>query len=166
MKTVYFIRHAKSSWEDASLSDMDRPLNKRGLRDAPFMADLLKGKGAKPDQIISSPANRAFTTSTYFAKVFEIPVSEINIQATIYEAYTSDVVTLIQELPDVLNTVLLFGHNPSFTSLANLFSKKEYLPNVPTCGIVKVQANINTWAEFSEVTGTRTDFHYPKQYFR
>ena len=166
MKTVYFIRHAKSSWADLTLSDIDRPLNPRGLRDAPFMADLLKGKGVKPDRIISSPANRAYTTSTYFAKAFDIPASAITVEETIYEAYTNDVLDYIKQLPDTFSTILIFGHNPSFTSLANLFSKKDYIANVPTCGIVKVETAETSWANFSEKTAQLTDFHYPKQYFK
>lgn len=166
MKTVFLVRHAKSSWEDISLRDIERPLNRRGLRDAPFMADLLKGKGIQPDQIISSPAVRAYTTATYFAKAFEIPIKAIVKREAIYEAYTRDVVTLIQELSDDLNTVLLFGHNPAFTSLANLFSKEEYIPNIPTCGISKIESNTTTWSNFSEQTAHLTAFYYPKQYFK
>ena len=166
MKTVYLIRHAKSSWEDMSLRDIDRPLNKRGFRDAPFMANLLKGKGAQPDALISSPANRAFTTATYFAKAFEVATEDIIVNESIYEAYGSDVVKIIRNLDDNLNTVCLFGHNPTFTSLANNFSKREYIPNVPTCGIVKIEATVNSWKSFSEENTQLADFYYPKQYFR
>ncbi len=164
MKTVFLIRHAKSSWSDSSLSDHDRPLNKRGFRDAPFMAKLLAGKENKPDAIISSTANRAKTTAGYFAEAFGIPVEEIVLTPEIYEAYTRDVLEIIQHLDNKLNVVLFFGHNPTFTSIANIFSQ-TYIPNLPTCGIVKIQAAINTWSEFNDTTAKQTAFYYPKQYF-
>lgn len=163
MKTVYFIRHAKSSWEDPGLMDIERPLNKRGFRDAPFMAKLMKGKEAKPDKLISSPANRAFTTATYFAKELNIPEQAIVVRKEIYHAYPEQVLSLIRNLDNADSMVYLFGHNPCFTSLANQFSK-DYIPNVPTCGIVKVESDVNSWGEF-EKSGVLKEFYYPKQYF-
>jgi len=163
MKTVIFIRHAKSSWDDPSLRDIDRPLNPRGLRDAPFMAKLVRAKMPKLDQIISSPANRAFTTSTFFAKEFGIAEEDIVVKKEIYEAFTADVTTIIQNLPSEINSILIFGHNPTFTSLANLFSK-DYIPNVPTCGVAKVTANVADWKQFNEQTGELVDYMIPKMY--
>ena len=163
MKSLFLIRHAKSSWEDPSLRDFDRPLNPRGLRDAPFMSKLLKGKGVVVDQIVSSPANRAFSTAKYFAEAFGIDAADIMQRKEIYEAYPEDVLEIVKELPKQVNVALVFGHNPTFTSLANQFG--EYLSNVPTCGIVRIDANIDDWADFSIKTAQRTAFHYPKQYF-
>ena len=165
MKTIYLVRHAKSSWEDMSLRDIDRPLNKRGLRDAPFMANLLKGKGAKPQAIVSSPANRAFTTAGYFAKAFDIPADDIIVKPEIYEAFSADIFKVIHELPENLNTICLFGHNPTFTNVANLFAKTDYIPNVPTCGICRIDSKAQQWTEFDPANSSLTEFHYPKQYF-
>lgn len=164
MKTVFFIRHAKSSWEDPSLKDIDRPLNKRGLRDAPFMAKVLRGKGALVDQFISSSANRAYTTATFFAKEFDVPTTEIRTEAVIYHAYAEEVLHLIRTLDDTLNTICIFGHNPTFTSIANTFTE-EYIANVPTCGIIKIQANIEHWKDFDKTKAALHGFYYPKQYF-
>ena len=163
MKTVFLIRHAKSSWENPGLSDIERPLNKRGLRDAPFMAKLIKGKNIKPDKLISSPANRAFTTAQYFSKELEVPEKAIVIRKEIYHAYPEEVLRIIRNLDDDDNVVFLFGHNPCFTSLANRFSS-EYIPNVPTCGIVKVEAKVEKWSDF-EKQGKLGAFHFPKEYF-
>ena len=163
MKTIYFIRHAKSSWKDASLRDFDRPLNKRGLRDAPFMANLLKEKGIQPDAIVSSPANRAYTTATYFAKALNIEVDDIIKEEGIYEAYYTTVLTIIQKQSDQFNTLLVFGHNPAFTNLANSFTG-NYIDNVPTCGIIEVAATINKWADLDEGNGKVVNFLYPKLY--
>lgn len=164
MKTIYFIRHAKSSWADMSLRDIKRPLNKRGLRDAPFMSKMLKGRGVQLDAIVSSPANRAFTTATYFADAFGIKKSDIIVKKEIYEAYTEEVLDVVRALSDNYKTILVFGHNPSFTSIANIFSD-EYIANVPTCGIVKVELDIAAWRDLEAVRGGLTAFYYPKQYF-
>ncbi len=164
MKTVYFVRHAKSSWDDMSLSDKDRPLNKRGFRDAPFMAEVLKGKGVKADAIVSSPANRAYTTATYFAKSLEIEVDNIIVKEQIYEAYIEEVLDVVKNLDESLTTVLVFGHNPTFTSLANRFSS-DYIPNLPTCGIVKIESSSDLWTGFGRDNAKRTAFYYPKLYF-
>ncbi len=163
MKTIYFIRHAKSSWKDMSLRDFDRPLNKRGLRDAPFMANLLKEKGVEPDAIVSSPANRAYTTACYFAKALNIEVADIIKEKAIYEAYYSTVLAVVQKQSDQLDTLLVFGHNPAFTNLANSFTG-NHIDNVPTCGIVEVAATINKWAELDEGNGKVVNFLYPKLY--
>ncbi len=164
MKTVFFIRHAKSSWADMSLRDVDRPLNNRGLRDAPFMAKMLVGRNEKADLIVSSPANRALTTAKYFAREQGIPDEEIKVDPMIYEAYPESVLQILNGLDDAHQTVFIFGHNPTFTTIANYFTR-EYIPNVPTCGIVKVESNISSWSEFSKYTGEVTAFYYPKQHF-
>ncbi|MFK7773881.1 MAG: histidine phosphatase family protein [Saprospiraceae bacterium] len=162
MKKVYLIRHAKSSWEDPGLSDIERPLNNRGLRDGPFMSKMLKGENVNPDKLISSPANRAFTTATFFAKELNIPEQAIIVRKEIYHAYPEEVLNIIRNLSDADDVILLFGHNPCFTSLANQFSD-EYIPNVPTCGIVKIEADVERWSDF-EKKGKLKTFYFPKQY--
>lgn len=164
MKTIYFVRHAKSSWKDPSLQDFDRPLNRRGYRDAPFMSSLLRGRVAHLDAIVSSPANRAYTTATYFAEVFAIPESDIVTDKAIYDAFPEDVLDVIQAFPSQWSTVLLFGHNPAFNSLANMFSEQPIV-NVPTCGIFRVDAPVGDWSDFKRNAGRLVEFHYPKQYF-
>ena len=166
MKTVYFVRHAKSSWADMSLRDAQRPLSGRGERDAPFMAEMLAEKGVKADAIVSSPAKRAFTTATYFAKAFGFKKKDILVREEIYEAWGDRLMEVVHSLPDHFETVLIFGHNPTYTSIANDFARPgEYIDNVPTCGIFKVEAKVNDWSDFNERTGTLTEFYYPKQFF-
>ena len=163
MKTVFFVRYAKSSWDNPSLRDIERPLNKRGQRDAPFMGKLLHGKGIKPDRLISSPANRAFTTAKYFAKALGIREEDILADKRIYDAYPEDILDILQELPGEDSIVLLFGHNPTLTGVANLFTE-DYISNVPTCGVFRVDADIDSWPDFREGKGRLTEYHYPKQY--
>lgn len=163
MKTIYFIRHAKSSWDNFGISDKDRPLNDRGEQDAPRMAELLKKKGVKPDQLVSSPAKRAFTTATYFAKAFDIPTSDIIIKEHIYEANVTDIMEVVQQLSDDWDVVFLFGHNPTFTDVVNQFAQRSIM-NVPTCGICKVESEATHWRDFDRNKGQLTEFYYPKQF--
>ncbi len=163
-KTLYLIRHAKSSWADSSLDDFERPLSKRGLRDAPFMARLLSGKGVRADAILSSPATRAMATADHFATALGLSLSAIRKVPVMYEAAAWDVIETIRGLDDNWNTVLLFGHNPSITSVANKYTQ-QYLTNVPTCGICQLEAEIAEWKEWNEHTAKLTAFYYPKQYF-
>ncbi len=164
MKTVYLIRHAKSSWEDSRLQDIERPLNERGLRDAPFMAKMLRAKGVQVDQIVSSPANRAFATAMFFAEAFDITEKDIQVVHRIYEALPETVIKIIQGFGSAQNTVFLFGHNPTLTTVANLFTHKHIF-NIPTCGIVRIDATIDDWGAFQYPAATVTEFYYPKQYF-
>ncbi len=160
MKKLYLVRHAKSSWADLSQKDIDRPLNKRGEKDAPYMGELLKKRGVQPDLIISSPALRANTTAKIFAEKLSYS-KEISINPDIYEAYIDDVLSVIHQVSNNINTVMIFGHNPTFTNLANYFHD-EYIPNVPTCGIICIEADVNNWANINRQTGNLTSFDYPK----
>lgn len=163
MKTVYFVRHAKSSWDHPGMRDIERPLNERGLRDAPFMAQLLAGKGVKLDKIISSPANRAYTTATFFASSFQIPVSDIMVHPDIYEAWPEQIMRIVHQLPDEWATVAIFGHNPTFTAIANMFADEPIL-NLPTCGVAQVEAPVAYWRDFQEHASPKVRYYFPKQY--
>ena len=163
MKTLYLIRHAKSSWSDPGLADVDRPLNKRGLRDAPFMARLLHGNGARPDALVSSPARRAYTTALYFAEAFGIEAAAVRQVPRVYEASWYDIQTTVREFDTAWSTVLLFGHNPTLTAAANQFYD-DYLANLPTCGIVHLALDIDRWADFGPGQGRVAAIHYPKEY--
>ncbi len=164
MKTVYFIRHAKSSWDDMSLRDSERPLNKRGYRDAPFMAKLFKAKELKPDIIYSSPAVRAYTTAKFFAEALEVDLESIQVDGDLYLGNEDYIISQINALDDKIETVCFFGHNPTTTNLANIFHD-SYLPNVPTSGIVKIQSKNSSWKNFSLKEAKFVEMHYPKQYF-
>jgi phosphohistidine phosphatase len=164
MKTVYFVRHAKSSWDQPALRDAERPLNQRGLRDAPFMAKLMHGRGVQPDLLLSSPAVRAWSTAKFFAEALGVAEAAIQRDKRIYEAYPEELLGVLQELPDDVGVVFLFGHNPGLTSVANFFAE-EYILNIPTCGIFRVDAAIDSWTDFRQGKGRLSELHYPKQYF-
>ncbi|HMQ48786.1 MAG TPA: histidine phosphatase family protein [Saprospiraceae bacterium] len=163
MKSLYFIRHAKSSWDTPQLRDHDRPLNKRGHNDALYMSKMLKEKGIKPDKFISSSAKRALSTAQYFASAFGVSHDAIDVEEDIYEAFPDDILDIIHNIPDQFQTVLVFGHNPTFTSMANFFSE-DFIANVPTCGIVKVDVFTSKWRDVNESNAQLADFYYPKQF--
>ena len=154
-----------SSKAELSQKDIDRPLNPRGKRDAPFMAAKLRAFGVKPDVIITSPANRAMTTATHFAKALDILPQNMLQESRIYEAYATTVLQIIQAQPNNYETILIFGHNPAFTMIANMFKGGDHIDNVPTCGISKIESKATTWKELSPDNGKLTEFYYPKQYF-
>lgn len=163
MRTLYLIRHAKSSWGNPGLRDHDRPLNERGLHDAPKMAQLLVEQGVKPDLLVSSPAKRALTTALFFAEAFKMDSGAVVREPNIYEAYPQEILRIIRALPDSYKTALLFGHNPTFTEVANHFVDNDYIDNVPTCGIVKITSTAATWQEFSEGNSKVAACYFPKE---
>jgi phosphohistidine phosphatase len=161
MKLLLIIRHAKSTWDNPLLKDFDRPLNDRGHRDAPMMASRLKEKGIKIDAFVSSTANRALTTATYFAKTYEVKKENIIERPELYNASISDFFQVIGSLDDQYDTIALFSHNPGITDLVNLFTKVK-IDNMPTCAVFAVNASIDSWAAFEQATKDFWFFDYPK----
>jgi phosphohistidine phosphatase len=162
MRTLYLIRHAKSSWDNPGLRDFDRPLNDRGQREAPKMAELLAETGCRPDLLVSSPAKRALTTARVFARQFQIPEAQIQQQPDIYEAHPRDILKIVSALPASAHTALIFGHNPTFTDVANVFSN-VWIDNVPTCGIVHIESSAPTWDAVYEGNSRVIGCYFPKE---
>ena len=161
MKTLYLIRHAKSDWSNPFLSDFNRPLNKRGEKNAPFMGKLLASKKVMPDLIISSPANRAKTTAKKIAKKINY-MQNIVFEESIYEANSNDLENLIKKLDNKYNKIFLVGHNPSFNIFTSSFV--DFYENIPTCGIVQLEFDINNWDEINSKNAKLVSFEYPKKY--
>ncbi len=160
-KQLLLVRHAKSDWDNTKLSDFDRPLNSRGEKNAPEMAKRLTKKGLIPQQIVSSPAVRAISTARYFAKELGLEKSEIVKEPEIYEALTSTLMDVINNLDNSYSFTALFGHNPGITSVvSNLCNKDLY--NIPTCGMVLIQFPFDDWAMVSAGTGEMIFYDYPK----
>ncbi len=162
MKKLYLVRHAKSSWKDASLDDLERPLNNRGKRDAPFMGELLKEKVVNPDIVFSSPAKRASKTAQIIAEQIGYSKKDIIYDERIYEASSRELVDFIKTIDEKYNSVMIFGHNPEFTMLTNFLSK-NYIDNIPTCGIVALELN-GSWKDIEKNTAKMLFFDYPKRY--
>ncbi len=164
MKTLYLARHAKSSWKHPELSDIERPLNKRGKRDAPIIGNLLKEKGVNPDIIISSPAVRARKTAGVIAEIIDYPKSKILIDVNIYESSSSELINIIQGFDDKYNSVMMFGHNPGFTMLNNYLTE-SFIDNIPTCGVVGIRFK-SSWKKIDGDSGKAFFFIYPKLFIK
>jgi phosphohistidine phosphatase len=163
MKRLYIIRHAKSSWKDITLRDIDRPLNKRGKNDAPLIARVLHDKGYQIDYLILSPSQRTKDTVDFFKKEFEIPDTRIQHEEALYHGYSDDFEQIINGLSEDMNNVALFGHNPGITFIANSCIGRG-ISNVPTTGVVVLDTDIENWGEFSFEKAIMENFLFPKQY--
>ena len=163
MKTLYIIRHAKSSWDNPDQSDFDRPLNERGKHDAPLMGKRLKEKEIHPDLIISSPAKRALSTGKQIAEILKYPKENIKAIKSLYHADEETILASIQILRDGDEVVILVGHNPGLTDFTNSIGEDEPLiENIPTCGIVVFTFKIASWKEMKWGIGKMLFFDYPK----
>lgn len=165
MKKLFLVRHAKSSWKFPELEDFDRPLNKRGKRDAPFMGKLLKEKKIKPDLLLSSPAVRAYVTARTIAEQINYPAKKLQKNEGLYHGSIRELMVSIKKTDKKINSLMIFGHNPGLTEFSNYLTAK-YLDNIPTCGIVEIDLRIEDWKEIDEDSGTLVSFEYPKKYFK
>ena len=161
MKKVYIIRHAKSSWHDENLDDFDRPLNKRGFKDAPFMGQLLRDKGVIPDLILSSPALRAKTTAELIANEMEEKVL-LKYDKEIYEADAGTLLHILKHIDEKKQTVFLIGHNPGLNMLVEYLS--GFNENIPTCGIIELELTCKKFREISPECIKLLSFEFPKKY--
>jgi phosphohistidine phosphatase len=162
MKRLFIVRHAKSSWDDPSLDDIDRPLNNRGKKNAPEMGIRLLKQGILPDLLISSPAKRAFTTAKSIAEKIGYAKKNIQIDEGLYHGSSNSMISIIQSLDDEINSVMIFGHNPGFTDFANMLCGIN-IYNIPTAGIVAIDFNTDTWSEVNYNAGELVFFDYPKK---
>lgn len=161
MKTLLIIRHAKSSWDNTDLNDIDRPLNDRGKRDAPVMAGRLIKAGVKIDLFVSSHAKRARQTAGIFMHEFGRKEKELVIIQQLYHAQVQDFKEVLAGIDDRFDSIALFSHNPGITAFANILSAVR-LDNMPTCSIFAVTSPAQNWKEFLNGGTTFWFFDYPK----
>ena len=162
MKRLYLVRHAKSSWEDPSLDDIDRPLNNRGEKNAPEMGERLKKQGIMPDLLICSPARRAESTAKKIAKKIGYPKNDILINDDLYHGSDAMLINIVKTLDYTADSVMLFGHNPGFTYFANQLCHIN-ISNIPTAGVVAIDFQIDTWSDVESGKGELVFFDYPKK---
>ncbi|HYH14848.1 MAG TPA: phosphoglycerate mutase family protein [Flavisolibacter sp.] len=161
MKTLLVVRHAKSSWERFDQPDIERPLNDRGKKDAPEMAQRLKEKNIKVDLFVSSPAKRAKKTAKLFAEEYKVDKDDILIREELYEPRVDNFYNVAISLPDKANVIALFSHNPGITEFVNTLTNVR-IDDMPTCGIFAVSADTDNWSEFKEASKQFLFFDYPK----
>jgi phosphohistidine phosphatase len=162
MKTLLIVRHAKSSWENADTSDIDRPLNDRGKRDAPIMAQRIMKAGITIERFVSSPAKRARQTAEYFVHAFGKKDKDILFLPELYHASTSTFKEVVGRLDDNAATVALFSHNPGITAFVNLLTDTIRVDNMPTCAVFAVKGQAEHWQDFFAAQRELLFFDYPK----
>lgn len=160
-RNFLLVRHAKSSWAFPELDDQDRPLNKRGKRDAPYMAAYCRRQGLIPDRILSSPAERAYRTAQFFHAEFQSEVVSFTKETDLYFGSESDWLYMINELPASVKFPAFFSHNPTITYFANKFTD-EHLDNVPTCGVIHLISEAESWDEVDYQNTRMENYYFPK----
>lgn len=160
-RQLYLMRHAKSSWK-YPLEDLDRPLNQRGADDAPRMGERLARRQVSLDLIVTSHALRAVRTAVAVAQKLSLPHHRIQIQPRLYTESAEALIRLIHELESSLHCVMLIGHNPVMTALANQYAHTP-IANIPTAGVVHLESDIDHWRDFTPQKARLVDLDYPKR---
>lgn len=158
MKTLYLIRHAKSSWA-FDFSDHDRPLGSRGRKDVSKMSEFAAANISKPSLVISSTASRALYTALHYCDSWEYPEEKIISDERLFHASADRILSILKEY-DKEASIAIFGHNPGFTDFNNLVS--DYMEYIPTCGTVGIRFDIESWRDLAPNTGKQLFFYGPK----
>jgi len=161
MKTLFLVRHAKSSRDDPSLPDRERPLDDRGKRDAPKMGKRLAKRHAKLDLLVSSPALRALTTAHLIADEMGYKRKDIVVDDRLYASSPDDLLAVIRALDNKLDRVMLVGHNPEFSNLAHRLSSE--IVDMPTSAVIEYHFDTKAWTVIGEVEPAKTVLDYPKK---
>ena len=162
MKTLYILRHAKSSRDDPELKDFERPLAGRGIRDVSKMASRFLKRGDKVDCIITSPALRAKTTAKMIADQIGFPADEVASNAELYFSGANMFLKEAMLMNEHCRSAMFVGHNPAITEFANRICDAR-INHIPTCGLLKLQFAVQHWEEIQETLGELVYFDYPKK---
>lgn len=160
MKRLYILRHAKSSWDDASLADFDRPLNDRGLESAPFMGRLMKERGLIPETVVSSPANRARSTAKLASEAAGTR-SAILFDERIYEASPQTLADVLSEVDGKIDSAMIVGHNPGMEGLIRFLTGETAA--MPTAALAIIDLEIDNWSDIGHGTGKLIEVLRPKE---
>ncbi|MBT8068477.1 MAG: histidine phosphatase family protein [Gammaproteobacteria bacterium] len=162
MKRLTLVRHAKSSWSDVTLGDRQRPLNKRGKRDAPIMGRRIMDHGIRPSLIISSPAERAWRTAKIIAAEISYPREFLQREDSLYLASLDDFLDVLVAQDSGFNSIMIVGHNPGITDFANFLSP-GLTGNLPTAGVVSVELDQDHWNLYERPKARLLVHDYPKK---
>lgn len=163
MLTLYLIRHAKSSWDDPLQTDFHRPLNARGLRDAPAMAAHFAARRETVDLLVSSPAARALSTAQCVADALGVERGTIVQVPKLYLADLPTWRTVMNDLPPTVGSVALFSHNPGISECCEWLSSAG-LGELPTCAMVRIDMEVDDWKALARGTGIVRWYDYPKKH--
>lgn len=158
MKKLILVRHAKSSWKH-NVIDHERPLNNRGNNDAEIVSNKLKESCLKIDKVLSSDAVRAKTTANYFILNLNLDKNLMELDHNLYDFSGCNLIKTIKGVDASVNNLMVFGHNHAITDFVNTYGSK-YIENVPTCGVIIIDFNIDDWADLNK--GKTICTVYPK----
>jgi len=161
MKTLYIVRHAKSSWEYSGIEDIDRPLKKRGIKDAHLISKFLAEKIDRPDVFVSSSANRALHTAIIFCENFEFPLSNLQVKRQLYSFSDGYLVKTVNALDDGFNSAIIFSHDHGINTFVNKFGSKP-ISHVSTCGVIGIQFEEKHWKNIKK--GKTFMIEFPKNH--
>jgi phosphohistidine phosphatase len=163
MHRLTLVRHAKTETAHSGQEDWDRMLEPRGQRDAPEMGRRMKERGLKPDKILTSPAVRALTTTTIMARELGVPASKVIQDERLYLAGVRSLLAVIRELGGAAKHLMVVGHNPGLTELADALSSERSIDNMPTCAVYTLEFDLENWSELEVATGVNAEFDYPNK---
>lgn len=161
MKTLYLIRHAKSSWTFNQLDDFSRPLGEKGRKDVRKMAQFVSRHVEPPEMIVTSSASRAFYTALHLADGWEYEEGKMILEPALYHAEEEELLEVIREYGGTHSILALVGHNPGFTNLYNELTG-DWIDNLPTCGIAAITFETDDWEEIGSKKGVKKFIHMPK----
>jgi len=161
LRTLFLVRHAKSSWSDPSLADRDRPLNERGRRAARKMGRRLAKQGRSLDLLLSSPAVRALKTARAIARKLHYPRRNILVNTGLYACAVADLLRTVRALDERFARVMLIGHNPEITGLAHRLCQQ--ITHMPTCAVARLEFDAASWAVVGREAPSQVEFDYPKR---
>ena len=162
MKRIFLIRHAKSSWKDSSLRDIERPLKKKKKSDTVLIGGALREKYPRPDVFISSPAKRAKKTAKKIAKEIGYD-GKILVLPELYDFDLHSYYSAIEQINDKYDSVFLFGHNPVISETA-MDVTGEYFGEMPTCAVYVADIQTSKWSEVTPGCAVKVDYISPKMY--
>lgn len=162
MLRLLLLRHGKSSWDDPRLDDFDRPLSPRGLRNVPEMGRRLARRGLSPERIVSSTAVRALSTARAVGRELGYREDGIIEAPELYLAGPRAILAVVRQCPVSVRTLIVVGHNPGLTELANLFDQVR-IDNMPTASVLCAESDAPGWSEFEPAQARFAWFDYPKK---
>lgn len=160
MKTLIIVRHAKSSWKFDDLDDLFRPLKGKGYNDCVAMGERLRARKVHADRIITSPAVRAYSTALILSQPLRYDPAGIIIEPDLYETSTGEILDVIAKTPQEVQTLMLVGHDPSFTDLFRAVTGQP-LEKLPTSGVVSITFEVSDWNSVTKQVGNVAFFIKP-----
>lgn len=161
-KTLHIVRHGKSTWELTDVDDFDRPLTSRGISSNHIIASRFAASFGNVDSILTSPAVRALSTAVSLARTAGISLQKIKLEPHLYFSGVNEIITLIEATSNDIDSLMVVGHNPDLTDVANHFVP-SITDEMPTSSIASIRFNIESWADISQRKVSEWFFDYPKK---